>query len=197
MRLLTIMLISILTYGSALADMHDNFDQLPTPDYDESLSAEIQEFLDIYAKVYNEQDYDTLLGMWDQDYPHPIYMAEEVNPPMHGWQRLRAYFNPKPGFTVLDGIRNTYTDVRANYLTPDLAIATYTLHFDIKVKRQKALSSWDRIMAVFRKKDGQWKLTAYAEAPMSPLTMVRKMLQGQVPEDFPDYIKTQKERSAR
>jgi hypothetical protein len=48
-------------------------------------------------------------------------------------------------------------------------------------------------MAVFRRENGQWKLMAYTEAPMSPLTMVRKMLQEQVPDDFSDYIKVQKE----
>jgi len=195
MRFAIIFLLGLLAHTVTLADMHDNSNQQPSADYDENLSAEIQAFLDTYAKAYDRQDYDALLGMWDQDYPHPIYMAEEVDPPMHGWQRIRAYFNPKPGFTVLDGIRNEYSDVRANYLTDDLAIATYKLRFDIKVKRQKALSSWDRVMAVFRRKDGQWKLTAYTEAPMSPLTMVRKMLQEQVPDDFSDYIKVKKESS--
>ena len=184
MRLVIIVLFSLLIPGIASAEN------------DDSLSADIQAFLDVYAEAYNRQDYDTLLGMWDQDYQHPIYMAEEVDPPMHGWQRIRAYFNPKPGFTVLDGIRNEYSEVRANYLTDDLAIATYKVRFDIKVKRQKALSSWDRVMAVFHRKDGKWKLMAYTEAPMSPLTMVRKMLQEQVPNDFSDYIKTQKEDAA-
>jgi ketosteroid isomerase-like protein len=197
MRLVVILLIGLLAHGAATADTYDNSAPLPSADYDDSLSAEIQAFLDIYAEAYNRQDYDTLLGMWDQDYPHPIYMAEEIDPPMHGWRRIRAYFNPKPGFTVLDGIRNEYSDVRANYLADDLAIATYRLRFDIKVKRQKAMSSWDRVIAIFRRKDGQWKLTAYAEAPMSPLTMVRKMLQEQVPDDFSDYIEAQKENTAR
>lgn len=196
MRLANLLLIGLVLHGAAIADTHDNFDRLPSADIDANLSAEIQLFLDTYADAYNRQDYDTLLDMWDRDYPHPIYMAEEVNPPMHGWQRIRAYFNPKPGFTVLDGIRNEYSDVRANYLGDDVAIATYKLRFDIKVKRQKAMSSWDRVMAVFRRKDGEWKLAAYAEAPMAPLTMVRKMLQEQVPDDFSDYTKEQNRKSA-
>jgi ketosteroid isomerase-like protein len=174
-----------------MASTHDQFTGLPAA-YDEELSAEIQAFLDQYAAAYNRQDYETLLSMWDRDYPYPIYMAEEVDPPMHGWQRIQGYFNPKPGFTVLDGIRNAYSDVRANYLSADVAIATYRLRFDIKVKRQKALSSWDRIMAVLRKKDGEWKMLAYAEAPMAPLTMVRKMLQEAVPDDFDAYMQEQR-----
>ena len=130
--------------------------------------------------------------MWDRNFSSPVYMAEEVDPPMHGWQRIQAYFNPKPGFTVLDGIRNEYSDVRASYLSDDLAIATYRLRFDIKVKRQPAMSSWDRVMAVLRKIDGEWKLLAYAEAPMAPLTMIRKMLQQAVPDDFDAYLEEQR-----
>ena len=127
--------------------------------------------------------------MWDRDDPNPIYMAEEVNPPMHGWNMLKAYFNPKPGVQVLDGIWNAYSDVRAHYLTPDLAIATYKLDYHIKVKRQKPMSGWDRVMAVFRRTDDAWKLVAYAEAPMSPLTMVRKMMENAVPPSFNESLK--------
>jgi ketosteroid isomerase-like protein len=191
MRSFLFALLAVFSWNLATADMHDNFKGMPT-DFDPALSAEIQAYLDEYATAYNRQEYENLLGMWDQDFAVPIYMAEEVDPPMHGWQRIRGYFNPKPGHTVLDGIRNEYSDVRASYLGDDLAIATYKLRFDIKVKRQKAMSSWDRVMAVFRKKDGQWKLVAYAEAPMAPATMVRKMLQEAVPEDFDEYLENAK-----
>lgn len=191
MRRTLVMLISLMISNIALASTHDQFTGMAAA-HDEELSAQIQAFLDQYAAAYNRQDYETLLSMWDQDYPYPVYMAEEVDPPMHGWQRIQGYFNPKPGFTVLDGIRNAYSDVRANYLSADVAIATYKLRFDIKVKRQKAISSWDRVMAVLRKKDGEWKMLAYAEAPMAPLTMVRKMLQEAVPDDFDAYMQEQR-----
>jgi ketosteroid isomerase-like protein len=157
-----------------------------------NLSQELQSWLDTYAAVYNRQDYPALLQMWDQGDPDVVYMAEEIDPPMHGWGKLNAYFNPKPGVQVLDGIRNTYTEVRARYLAPDLALATYKLEFDIKVKGMQPMSSWDRVMAVFRRKDGQWKMLAYGEAPMAPLTMVRRMLQDAVPVDFERHLQEQK-----
>jgi ketosteroid isomerase-like protein len=171
------------------------------------LDREITAFLERYAEAYNREDYTTLLGMWDQDDPYAFYMAEEIDPPMHGWKTIRAYFN-RPG--VLDGIRNEYSNVRAHYLAPDLAIATYRLRFDIKVRNLKALSSFDRIVAVFRRKGGEWKMSAYAEAPQAPLTMVRKalktsksldkdqqkellrtlqtLLEDAVPEDFDEWL---------
>jgi formylmethanofuran dehydrogenase subunit B len=74
----------------------------------------------------------------------------------------------------------------------------------------QALSSWDRIMAVFRRKNGEWKMIAYAEAPQAPLTMIRKavktsksltpaeqkellrtmqtLMQDAVPDDFDEWL---------
>lgn len=191
MRATILVLTLCLAAGTALGGAHDNFSKVPER-YDAALSAEIQAFLDAYAEAYNRQDYETLLGLWDGNFAGPIYMAEEIDPPMHGWERIRKYFNPIPGFSVLDGIRNEYSEVRANYLAEDLAIATYRLRFDIKVKRQAPMSSWDRVMAVFRRADdGGWRLVAYAEAPMAPLTMVRRMLENAVPEDFETWLEAQ------
>ena len=181
MRTVLLILMTIL-WTTAMAD-----------DAEQQLNDEIETFLGAYAEAYNRQDYSTLLTMWDQEHANPIYIAEEINPPMHGWSVLKAYFNPKPGVQVLDGIWNEYTNVRAHYLSEELAVATYKLKYHIKVKNQKAMSGWDRVMAVFRKRDGEWKLTAYAEAPMSPLTMVRKMMENAVPEDFDEHLKEQRE----
>jgi len=175
-----------------------------------TLDAEITAFLASYAAAYNRQDYAALLGMWDTDDPNAFYMAEEIDPPMQGWKTIRAYFG-RAG--VLDGIRNEYSNVRAHYVAPDVALATYRLRFDIKIKNMQALSSWDRIVAVFRRKDGEWKMIAYAEAPQAPLTMIRKaaktsksltpaeqkellrtmqtLMQDAVPEDFDEWLENQ------
>jgi ketosteroid isomerase-like protein len=172
-----------------------------------TLDVEIAAFLARYAIAYNRQDYDALLGMWDTDDANAFYMAEEIDPPMHGWKTIRAYFS-RTG--VLDGIRNEYSNVRAHYVAPDVAVATYRLRFDIKIKNMQALSSWDRIMAVFRRKNGEWKMIAYAEAPQAPLTMIRKavktsksltpaeqkellrtmqtLMQDAVPDDFDEWL---------
>ena len=138
-----------------------------------TLDQELTAFLARYAEAYNREDYAALLGMWDADDPNVFYMAEEIDPPMHGWKTIRAYFS-RSG--VIDGIRNEYSNVRAHYVATDVAVATYRLRFDIKVKNLQPLSSFDRIMAVFRRKNGEWKMIAYAEAPQAPLTMIRKAL---------------------
>lgn len=154
------------------------------------LEAELTAFLARYAEAYNRQDYKALLALWDRDDPDAFYMAEEIDPPMHGWKLIDAYF-ARPG--VLDGIRNEYTSVRASYLAPDLAIATYRLRFDIKVRNMKPLAGFDRVVAVFRRKDGEWKLARYAEAPQAPITMVRKLgkdSKSLTPEQLKELLRT-------
>lgn len=138
-----------------------------------ALDAEITAFLAGYAATYNRQDYAALLDLWDRQDPDVFYMAEEIDPPLQGWPLIEAYF-ARPG--VLEGIRNEYSNVRAHYLAPDVAIATYRLRFDIKVRNMKPLSGFDRVVAVFRRKGGEWRMAGYAEAPQAPLTMVRKLM---------------------
>jgi len=134
-------------------------------------------FLAEYEAAYNNQDYRAVKSMWfDED--NPSYMAEEVPFPLYGKSRMDNYFNPVPGRRILDGIDNKYSKVRAKYVGSDIAVATYRLDYDIKLIGMPASHGWDRVMAVFVNTEDGWKLTAYAEAPMGPATMVRKMMKA-------------------
>lgn len=62
-----------------------------------------------------------------------------------------------------------------------------------KVANMKPLSGFDRVVAAFRKKDGEWKLAVYAEAPQAPLTMIRKFFKTSktlTPEQQKQLLKT-------
>jgi len=162
----------------ALAEYHFQKKTDAVSSEEQQLAAEITAFLDRYAEVYNNQDYRAVKSMWMDD-GNPIYMAEEVPFPLYGRDRMDKYFNPVPGRRILDGIDNRYSKVRAKYVAPNIAVATYRLDYDIKLVGMPASGGWDRVMAVFVKDGEDWKLSAYAEAPMGPATMVRKMMQAQ------------------
>jgi hypothetical protein len=130
--------------------------------------------------------------MWHAD-GNPIYMAEEVPFPLYGQDRLNSYFNPVPGKRILEGIDNRYSKVRAKYVAPDVAVATYRLDYEIKLTGLPAMGGWDRAMAVFVRTEAGWKLSAYAEAPMGPATMVRKMMKAtpaETAQEKADYATT-------
>lgn len=169
----------------AAADFHFQRNKTDSiSDEDKALAAEIQAFLDEYEEAYDNQNYRKVKSMWYDD-GNPIYMAEEVPFPLYGEDRMANYFNPAPGKRILDGIDNEYSEVRAKYLTPDIAVATYRLDYDIKLVNMPASHGWDRVMAVFRKDGDDWKLTAYTEAPQGPATMVRKKMK-ELPADTPE-----------
>jgi hypothetical protein len=146
-------------------------------DADTQLAAEITEFLGAYETAYNNQNYRAVKGMWSGD-GNNIYMAEEVPFPLYGKARLDNYMNPVPGKKILQGIDNKYSKVRAKYVADGVAVATYRLDYDIKLTGMPAMHGWDRIMAVFVQEQGDWKMSAYTEAPMGPATMVRKMMKA-------------------
>ena len=188
------LIIILLLPLNALADYHFTTKTTAVTDSEELLAAEITAFLAEYARVYNNQDYKAVKSMWHND-GNPIYMAEEVPFPLYGQDRIDNYFNPRPGKRILDGIDNKYSKVRAKYVAPDIAVATYRLDYDIKLTGMAAMHGWDRIMAVFIKTDAGWKLTAYTEAPMGPATMVRKMMKAtpaETEEEKSDYAITRR-----
>jgi len=164
---------------AAQADYHfDASKKSDISDEDQQLAAEIAVFLKEYEAAYNNQDYRKVKSMWVAD-GNPIYMAEEVPFPLYGKSRIDNYFNPVPGRKILEGIDNRYSEVRAKYVAPNVAVATYRLDYDLKLVRMPAVGGWDRVMAVFVKGDDGWRLSAYTEAPMAPGTMIRKKMKDQ------------------
>lgn len=175
--LLLLLFAFLLGPDSVLADYHfESGKKDAVSAADQALANDIAAFLADYQVAYNDQDYRTVKSMWVDD--NPIYMAEEVPFPLYGKSRMDNYFNPVPGRKILDGIDNRYSEVRAKLVAPRVAVATYRLDYDIKLVGMPASHGWDRIMAVFVREDDGWKLSAYAEAPMGPRTMVRKMMQA-------------------
>lgn len=191
-RLFSLSILIALPIG-ALSDFHFEAGKQNVIDAEEQqLAADITAFLAEYEKAYNNQDYKSLKSMWHAD-GNPIYMAEEVPFPLYGKSRMDKYFNPVPGKKILEGIDNKYSEVRAKYVAPDVAVATYRLDYDIKLAGMPAVGGWDRVMAVFVKTEEGWKLSAYAEAPMGPATMVRKMIKAhpaKTDEQQADYATT-------
>jgi ketosteroid isomerase-like protein len=189
-------MLTVILPGTALADYHFQNKKDAVDKEEQKLAGEITAFLAEYAEAYNNQDYRKVKSMWLAD-GDPIYMAEEVPFPLYGKSRIDNYFNPRPGRKILDGIDNKYSKVRAKYIAPDIAVATYRLDYDIKLVGMSAMHGWDRVMAVFVRgdegEDNGWKITAYTEAPMGPATMVRKMMKANPAEteaDKADYATT-------
>ena len=62
------------------------------------------------------------------------------------------------------------------------------LNYDLKVINSQPLSGFDRIMCVVVKKNGDWKYSAYIEAPMNPMSQVYLMWKNAENKNDPEYF---------
>ena len=179
---------------------------------DEDIKSEILELIQETKRIWDTQNYSDLKSLWDSEDNTPLYIPEEKVDFPTDWNSLERYWNPVPGKKILDGIRNDYSNIKIKLISKEVAIIIMDLNYDLKVINSQPLSGFDRIMCVVVKKNGDWKYSAYIEAPMNPMSQVYLMWKNAenkndpeyfdtylqllnlyekaVPDDFSDYLKT-------
>ena len=179
---------------------------------DEDIKNEILDLIQETKRIWDTQNYSNLKSLWDAEDNNPLYIPEEKVDFPTDWNSLERYWNPVPGKKILDGIRNDYSNIKIKLISKEVAIILMDLNYDLKVINSQPLSGFDRIMCVVVKKDGDWKYSAYIEAPMNPMSQVYlmwknaenkndpeyfdtylqllKLYEKAVPDDFSDYLKT-------
>ena len=179
---------------------------------DEDIKNEILDLIQETKRIWDTQNYSNLKSLWDAEDNNPFYIPEEKVDFPTDWNSLERYWNPVPGKKILDGIRNDYSNIKIKLISKEVAIILMDLNYDLKVINSQPLSGFDRIMCVVVKKDGDWKYSAYIEAPMNPMSQVYLMWKNAenkndpeyfdtylqllnlyekaVPDDFSDYLKT-------
>ena len=179
---------------------------------DQDIKSEILELIQETKRIWDTQNYSDLKSLWDPEDNNPLYVPEEKVDFPTDWNSLERYWNPVPGKKILDGIRNDYSNIKIKLISKEVAIILMDLNYDLKVINSQPLSGFDRVMCVVVKKDGDWKYSAYIEAPMNPMSQVYLMWKNAenkndpeyfdtylqllnlyekaVPDDFSDYLKT-------
>jgi hypothetical protein len=131
-------------------------------------------------KRWNSQDFATLLELWDNKDSFPTYLAEEQSQWFVGWPRLNAYLNPPKANPAIEVIREEYSDIQVKQIAPDLAIAIWYMHFEMKVIASKPIGEDIRVSAVLRKKDDGWKFIHWAESPKTTMVYVEDLFEKDV-----------------
>jgi hypothetical protein len=157
---------------------------------DEEAKSEIIELINETKKIWDTQNYSDLKTLWDTDDKNPLYIPEERVDFPTDWKSLEKYWDPVPGRKILEGIRNDYSNIKIKLISDEVAIIVMDLHYDLKVINSNPLSGFDRVMCVVVKKDGQWKYSAYIEAPMNPMSQVYLMWKQSEINDDPEYFDT-------
>jgi ketosteroid isomerase-like protein len=146
---------------------------------------------------WNSQDFATILDLWDEDQAFPTYIAEEQAQWFVGWERLRGYLDPPRMNPAIEALRLDYYDIQVKQIAPDLAIAIWYLHFEMKVIASNPIGEEVRASGVFRKKDDGWKWIHYAESPKTASVFLEDLMETQVRDDWDEfYEQAQKDKKA-
>lgn len=138
-------------------------------------------------KRWNSQDFATILELWDEDQAYPTYIAEEQSQWFVGWDRLREYLDPPRPNPAIEALRMDYYDIQVKQIAPDLAIAVWYLHFEMKVIASKPIGEEVRASGVFRKKEDGWKWIHYAESPKAAPVFLEDLMETQVRDDWDEF----------
>jgi len=153
------------------------------PDVEAGVIATLMETQD----RWNSQDFATILELWDEDQAFPTYIAEEQAQWFVGWERLREYLDPPRPNPAIEALRLFYYDIQVKQIAPDLAIAIWYLHFEMKVIASKPIGEEVRASGVFRKTDDGWKWIHYAESPITAAVFLENLMETQVRDDWDEF----------
>jgi hypothetical protein len=151
----------------------------------DTLKNELQAVMSRAAEIWNTQHYGQLKTLWDVSDGKPFYLPEEHEDWVNNWSDLEDYWEPTPGARLVEAIFLTYTVDDAKFLSDDIAMAIGWVRHDMKmVFRKKAWGGEARLNATFRKRDGEWKLVAYCEAPITGAMYLQRLMEGIVRPEF-------------
>jgi len=172
----------------ALAGGHKVVKPMVPIDVDPEVEAGVIKTLIATQDAWNSQDFSRVLDYWDEDQAVPTYIAEEQAQWFVGWERLRGYLDPPRPNPAIEALRMEYYDMQVKQIAPDLAIAIWYLHFEMKVIGSNPIGEEVRASGVFRKKDDGWKWIHYAESPKTAGVFLEDLMETQVRDDWDEFF---------
>lgn len=176
-------LTSELVHLSASAEEHEADNPGPI---EVDVSAIVQES----AARWTAQDSVSVLELWDRDDSRPMYLAAEQDDWLIGWAEVSDYITPSGPTSALEAMRKRVSNIRVKQIAPDLAIAAWEMHLDMKFRGRPAIGNNLRLTGVLRKTLQGWRFIHYVEAPMTPLVYIQKFYERDVEPEFHEVYET-------
>jgi hypothetical protein len=140
-------------------------------------------------KGWNSQDTASLLELWDDADAFPTYLAEEQAQWFVGTARMKEYLDPPRPNPAIEAVREQFSGIQVKQIAPDLAIAIWYMHFEMKVIRSKPIGEDIRVSAVLRKTADGWKYLHWAESPKTALVYIEDLFEKDVSDDWDEFYK--------
>jgi len=179
---------------SAVAGGHKETRPAPKIDIPADVEAAVIEVIHDTAARWNSQNFASLLELWDPDEAFPTYLAEEQAQWFIGWDRLRAYLDPPRPNPIVEAIREEMYNIKVKLIAPDLAIAVWEMHFEMKTIGSNPIGEEVRVSAVLRNTSDGWKYIHWAESPKTAMVYIEDLYEKDVAPGWDEYFEGAKQR---
>jgi hypothetical protein len=145
--------------------------------------AEISRSLAALERAWCALDFPAIKALWDTS-SEPIYFAEESPQAKLTWAELEAYWTFTGQLITKMGMRIVGEPVLRE-IAPGLISAIYDMHWDAMIKGDaRAVGGDNRVCATFRRTPAGWRFAQYVEAPLAPITYMRRLYEQSVTPGF-------------
>ena len=157
---------------------------------------DIVDFFEAYRKPWSVNSADELASFWDTADAGPFYKAEEIDGVFTSWDELKAYWTHNEGFNEVNEL--SFSDHKSQELAPGLHIVSMRMRWDIKFAENarmmdgsaftwagKAMGGTNHVISLLRKTDDGYRICAWVEAPMAPISYIAELYMNNVRPDFP------------
>lgn len=179
---------------AVIAGAHKTVTPMVTIDVSPEVEAAVTAVVYETAERWNSQDFSSVLELWDQNEPFPTYLAEEQAQWFVGWDRLRDYLDPPAANPIIEVLREEMSKVQVNQIAPDLAIAIWEMHFEMKVRGSNPIGEDVRVSAVLRNTPEGWRYIHWVESPKATMVYIENLFEQGVAEGWDEYYKAAMQR---
>ena len=180
--------------SAAIAGAHKTVRPMVTIDVSPEVEAAVTAVVYETAERWNSQDFSSVLELWDQNEPFPTYLAEEQAQWFVGWNRLRDYLDPPAANPIIEVLREEMSKIQVNQIAPDLAIAIWEMHFEMKVRGSNPIGEDVRVSAVLRNTPEGWRYIHWVESPKATMVYIENLFEQGVAEGWDEYYKAAMQR---
>jgi hypothetical protein len=188
------LLVVLAVSPTASAGGHKERKPAPKIDVDPAVEAAVIAVVHDTAARWNSQDYASLLELWDPDEAFPTYLAEEQAEWFIGWDRLRGYLDPPRPNPIVEAIREEMHDIKVKLIAPNLAIAVWEMHFEMKTIGSNPIGEDVRVSAVLRNTDNGWKYIHWAESPKTAMVYIEDLFEKDVEPGWDEFFEGAQQR---
>ncbi|WP_150461992.1 YybH family protein [Nesterenkonia ebinurensis] len=127
---------------------------------------QITEIVEQYRHGFANFDAEVLKVLWDREYDHLIYVAQEAAEPLWDWPSIQSYYDHAVGASD-SGMVMEVSNLSVNVFG-DLAYAFFTFHFEVELDGEIHRGD-GRSTLILRRGDRGWAVIHYHESPPGPV----------------------------